>query len=117
VLVSRGLRVARVCPIFEYSAPRLGSHAFSSNKSFFDAVAAFKKLDLDGNGSIDLDEMKAAVEKAGLTEAFPADKCEALFKAIDTNGDGEIDEEEFKAGCAASDEAQLGLLQKIVDAC
>jgi len=83
----------------------------------FDAVAAFKKLDLDGNGSIDLDEMKAAVEKAGLTEAFPADKCEALFKAIDTNGDGEIDEEEFKAGCAASDEAQLGLLQKIVDAC
>ena len=47
--------------------------------------------DLDGNGTIDLEEMKTFMNKM---DGAP-DDCEDIFKQIDTDGDGEITKDEF----------------------
>jgi len=58
------------------------------------AAAAFKKIDIDGDGLISKKEMSSAViggSKLSKTE------IDAIFKLGDTNNDGEIDIEEFLA--------------------
>jgi Ca2+-binding EF-hand superfamily protein len=61
------------------------------DKPKFDAEAAFKKLDKDGDGKISLDEFKANPRFKG-----DASKAEESFKAKDKDGDGKLSLDEFK---------------------
>jgi len=79
----------------------------------FNVELTFKKLDLDGHGSIDLNAMKFAVKKAGLGNVMPDPHVEILFKTVDTNADGRIDLAEFTTACVAAPVEQLVTLQKI----
>ena len=55
---------------------------------------AFNAIDLDGGGTIDLDELRDAFKTygEGITEA----ELDKLVRQIDENGDGELDFDEFK---------------------
>lgn len=55
--------------------------------------AAFRAFDLNGNGKIDIDELKEMIGGVG------ENGYQALMAEIDTNGDGEIDFEEFREIC------------------
>ena len=55
---------------------------------------AFKQFDLDGNGTLDADELASAYEAAGMTIS-PSNLKKAI-RLLDTNGDGVIDKDEFK---------------------
>lgn len=52
----------------------------------------FKKLDADGNGSVNLEEFKASARAKENPE-----KAEEIFKKIDKDGNGELSLEEFKS--------------------
>ena len=56
---------------------------------------AFREIDLNGNGSLDADELRAHFEKSGLSKDVSADELERLMAELDTNGDGVIQYEEF----------------------
>lgn len=69
--------------------------------------ALFKLIDEDGGGSIDVDELKCALEtdpslceSLGITQKY----AEKVFEKVDDGGDGEISWEEFKVffGCCSS---------------
>ena len=54
---------------------------------------AFKIFDRDGNGYIDMMELKSVVTRMGapITEQ----EADELFKEADLNGDGKLDYDEF----------------------
>lgn len=54
---------------------------------------AFKIFDRDGNGYIDLKELKTVVMRMG--EPLTMTDAEELFSAADTDGDGKLDYNEF----------------------
>jgi hypothetical protein len=56
-------------------------------------MEAFKELDLDGSGSLDLCEFTGALNKHG--GKFSARELRKIFKVIDTNNDGAVDLSEF----------------------
>ena len=58
------------------------------------AEALFTKYDLDGNGSIDHSEFKAALESITGQQA-PDAILSAIFSAVDTNTDGTLNLEEI----------------------
>ncbi|KAF7243432.1 Calcium-binding mitochondrial carrier protein SCaMC-1 [Varanus komodoensis] len=53
----------------------------------------FKKLDLDGDGRVDISELQSGLRALGLPLGDDAEK--KIFKAGDTNQDGRLDFEEF----------------------
>jgi len=57
--------------------------------------AVFRQFDLDGNGTLERDELKAAFEAAG--RPVTDDVLDHSIAALDTTGDGLINLEEFKA--------------------
>lgn len=56
--------------------------------------AAFKTFDIDGNGKITKDELKA-VFAAGQASSATNETWESIMRDVDKNGDGEIDYQEF----------------------
>lgn len=58
-----------------------------------DLHAMFKSVDMDGNGSINWFELKAALQKFGLSDS--ADRAKRMIAEADTDGDGEVDIDEF----------------------
>mmetsp|Transcript_5953 Transcript_5953/g.10696 ORF Transcript_5953/g.10696 Transcript_5953/m.10696 type:complete len:620 (+) Transcript_5953:104-1963(+) len=59
---------------------------------------AFKKFDLDDNGSIDVQELSKVLGDDSVIEAMhikDRDKLETIFHSVDKNGDGVIDFDEF----------------------
>ena len=54
---------------------------------------AFKIFDRDGNGYIDLKEMKTVITRMG--EPFTDKEADELFKSADIDGDGKLDYDEF----------------------
>merc|ERR1712013_677303 len=59
------------------------------------AAEAFKKIDLNGDGQISKDEMRAASLHNGTK--LNAIEVDSIFSLGDANGDGEIDLDEFLA--------------------
>ena len=59
--------------------------SFLTNK-----VELFKKLDADGSGSIDAQELKAALIEAGAT-AVTTEEATAIIRAADKDGNGTIE--------------------------
>ena len=54
---------------------------------------AFKIFDRDGNGYIDLRELKTVITRMG--EPLSDREAEEIFRVADLNGDGKLDYDEF----------------------
>mmetsp|Transcript_39542 Transcript_39542/g.101085 ORF Transcript_39542/g.101085 Transcript_39542/m.101085 type:complete len:479 (-) Transcript_39542:266-1702(-) len=67
--------------------------------------AAFKKIDIDGNGTITLDELRTALSTTFEGQGIEEELLQ-LMKAADVDGDGQIDYAEFLAATV-----QLSTLQ------
>jgi len=77
---------------------------------------AFRMYDIDGNGMIDISELKrtlsAVYEVVGdQAQAHDKSKAEELFKKLDENSDGEISQEEF-INIIKQDHQLLNILEK-----
>ena len=57
------------------------------------AIAQFRQYDLDGNGSITLDEYKQISARAGWNKT--EEELKTMMSKLDTDGDGEISFNEF----------------------
>merc|ERR1712238_651230 len=68
----------------------------SKNLTAKDLNEMFQKIDDDGNGNIDKDEMKKLVEEAGVANMSDRD-YDVLFASIDLDGNGTLDFVEFCA--------------------
>ena len=73
----------------EKDAKAKGAFGINNPGKFFD------KLDLDGSGTIDMAELRASLEKSGISMAEVEKRVPALFAKIDKNGDGSISRDEF----------------------
>lgn len=62
-----------------------------------ESEALFDETDVDGNGSINLDELRGTLVKLNI----PFDTIADIFVAFDTNGDEEICKEEWRNGIKA----------------
>lgn len=56
-------------------------------------MAKFTELDVDGDGSLDIDELRVLLQKGN--PSITEDEVMKLYKAADINGDGRIQFEEF----------------------
>jgi len=61
-------------------------------------IAAFQKIDKDGDGQLDREEIKAAMAEMGADD----DAVDEMIKAADTDGDGKISKDEFLISMTAS---------------
>jgi Ca2+-binding EF-hand superfamily protein len=75
-----------------------------SGVSYHRVQAFFKKYDVNGDGSIDLEEFGQMLFDLGLKELHPEDIA-GLFGRFDKNGDGDIDKDEFAEFFTGSFEA------------
>ena len=71
------------------------------------AMARFKALDADGNGSLDLHEVLSGAHLLNLSE----DQARAWFQELDVDGSGDVDIDEFLARSARQTEAHVRLLR------
>jgi Ca2+-binding EF-hand superfamily protein len=71
----------------------------------------FKKVDADGNGSIDKTEFKAAIAKMTDDQDVSSDELDSMFSALDTSKDGKVDETEMLAALKSSGEARHAKMQ------
>ena len=62
---------------------------YKEAKKTMDLSQAFKKFDRNGDGTIDLRELKTVVMRYKLPEFTEAD-IEEMFRVIDANNDGKI---------------------------
>ena len=67
------------------------------------AMARFKALDADGNGSLDLNEVLSGAHLLNLSE----DQARAWFQELDVDGSGDVDIDEFLARSARQTEAHV----------
>merc|ERR1712087_569146 len=57
----------------------------------------FTRLDKDGDGYLDVDELKLLLLDMGFAPHTAAEEAKTMLKAADGNNDGQVDFEEFKA--------------------
>jgi Ca2+-binding EF-hand superfamily protein len=55
--------------------------------------AIFEKIDLDGNGLLSIEELRAAIDNNHIS--FNGKSADELFAQMDTNKDGKVDYKEF----------------------
>ena len=81
--------IALMCP----SASDIVSKFRSQYKNLEDVKAAFKRFDHNGDGSLDRNELSAALKSSG--QSFTEIEVDAIFNLGDSDGDGEITLMEF----------------------
>lgn len=59
-----------------------------------DIIAAFHDADIDGTGTLSLEELRRMIHK--MDPSFPMDEIRAILKYVDVDNDGQITELEFK---------------------
>lgn len=65
-------------------------------------IEAFRLLDTNGDGVVDLKELQEYLENTGLDAATSKERAKELMLAMDKDGDGKIDLNEFVVGRTAS---------------
>ena len=60
----------------------------------YSTTQIFAEIDTDANKVIDLEELKAAMSKLGVT--LTDDEVQVMMKTADADGDGSIDLQEFQ---------------------
>ena len=79
-------------------------------------VSQFKKVDADGNGTLDASEMTALMKNLGLKDASNPEYVKKLMDEIDEDGDGVINLKEFFGMMNIGTSAlRKGLAKKITD--
>ncbi|CAM9115568.1 unnamed protein product [Hapterophycus canaliculatus] len=78
-----------------------------SEENLADLQKAFAKMDLDGNGSIDADELALVLKSFG--EAVPPGRLKALIREVDHDGSDCIDFEEFTVMMSAVKKGKASL--------
>merc|ERR1719187_1215804 len=99
--------ISQTTVVSSFSSSSTTTFSFSSAS---DVRAAFRKFDVNGDGHIDMGELKQMMN-AGGKKASDAE-VQALFKKIDLDGDGEIDLNEFVLGMFPASAASLRKLQQ-----
>ena len=66
-----------------------GAYGFTSIRN------AFREIDVDGSGSIEPNELRAAFRRQGIM--LTDEETAAVVKAFDRNGDGRLNYDEFVA--------------------
>jgi len=79
--------------IQEFLAAMLDRTSFQADRACWDA---FKSLDLDGNGTISVEELKVALTSETATQGLGV-SAEDMIHEVDSNDDGVIDWQEFHA--------------------
>jgi len=69
-----------------------------SSRRFAHPRALFNFLDTNGDGFLDMEELRVGLDDIG----HPADDVEALLFTLDTNQDGKVSWEEFERGCSGA---------------
>jgi len=70
--------------------------AYMVDKIAGNVVKTFNKIDVDGNGSLDRDELRRALVKLGVPKDKVDKDVDDLIRSADTNNDGEVSLDEFK---------------------
>merc|ERR1719347_2110379 len=83
--------IALMCP----SASDIIEKFRAKYKNVNEVKAAFKRFDKDGDGSLQKEELSAALKSSG--ESYSDVEVNAIFSLGDSDGDGEITLEEFIA--------------------
>jgi hypothetical protein len=79
-------------------------------------VTQFKKIDSDGNGTLDQDEMMELMKTLGMEGAAEPEKVQALIDEVDEDGDGVVNLSEFFTMMNnATSALKQGLAKKLVD--
>lgn len=64
---------------------------------------SFATFDVDGSGTLTLEEFKAVLTRPGGNSAFGESEAEALLKRFDKDGNGVLQYNEFIAACGVMD--------------
>ena len=79
-------------------------------------VTQFKKIDTDGNGTLDQDEMTELMKTLGMEGGAEPEKVQALIDEVDEDGDGVVNLSEFfKMMNNATSALKQGLTKKLLD--
>eukprot|EP00752_Nemacystus_decipiens_P005143 g4667.t1 len=78
-----------------------------SEEELADLQKAFRRMDLDGNGSIDADELGLVLKSFG--EAVPPGRLKALIREVDRDGSDCVDFEEFTVMMSAVKKGKASL--------
>lgn len=82
------------------------AYSLERNRGFSDEdlVAAFHDADIDGSGSLNLDELRRIMQR--MDPKFPMSEIIELMKFVDVDDDGQIKLDEFKLLFRQFDEAK-----------
>mmetsp|Transcript_28318 Transcript_28318/g.42869 ORF Transcript_28318/g.42869 Transcript_28318/m.42869 type:complete len:123 (+) Transcript_28318:252-620(+) len=81
--------------LFTKANEELAGGEFSAEQATDLAEKYMAIADIDGNGTLDLNEFQAFVKKLTPTEGLDEGSVEEVFTTIDTDGDGQLTAEEF----------------------
>jgi Ca2+-binding EF-hand superfamily protein len=77
--------------------------------------AAFRRWDVNKDGSISLDELKSGLKGSGIL--FTEQEAETCFAVGDSNGDNEVSMEEFVELLSTSSSPSCGPIKKFFNYC